>query len=368
MQMSDCTCIVDGFCPRFQRQMIGRLREICKEENISAEKAKAYKRNWATLVPVALGQKLILTCFLSPGDLLTMTTAIHALHESHPGKYVTDVRTSCNGIFANNPYITPIGAQDEDSTIVEMHYPSIDRSNQHSTQFIRAYTEYLEEKLRDKITFQTNRPMIYFTDDEIDNNIIDAKDYWIVNAGIKDDYTCKQWPIEYYQEVVDATRDKIQWVQIGENHQNHRSLNNVINLIGKTSFRELMILALHSSGGIGPVTALMHLMAGVEKPYICLNGGREPIPWIQYQLQHTLHTMGQLDCCITGACWKSRVVPLPIDPLDPFGSGKLNTNLCTHPNLEFKQPVAECMSMILPDEVTSILKRYVSNPISVGNV
>lgn len=355
--MNDCTCIVDGYCPKYKRDMRGRAREICKGENISVKKAEVYRKNWSNIMPVR--NKLILTCFLSPGDLLAMSAAIYSLHESYPDRYTTNIRTSCDEIFNNNPNIGNVQFHDTDATIVEMHYPSIDRSNQHSTQFIRAYTEYLAERLQIKIESQTNRPMIYFNEEEKNNNIVDTKEYWIVNAGIKNDYTCKQWPIEYYQEVIDKTKSYIQWVQIGETHQNHHRLNNVINLIGKTSFRELMVLALHSNGGIGPVTALMHLMAGVEKPYICINGGREPLPWIQYQLQHTLHTMGLLDCCKTEACWKSRVVDLPIDPMFPFADAKLNVNLCKYPMLDGIEPVAKCMAMIKPQEIASILQRYV---------
>lgn len=369
----NCTCFVDGYCPRYRRKMTGRLRQICAGENIAPEKAEVYRSNWLKDIPLhaSIDKKLILTCFLSPGDLLAMTVAIHSLHTAFPNRFETDVRTSCNEVFAHNPFITPLQYDDKEAVIVEMHYPTIDRSNQHSTQFVRAYTEFLGERINSKLEIQTNRPMIYFTDEE-ENSASFAKlrPYWIINAGGKRDYTCKQWPIEYYQEVVDSTCNEIQWIQIGENHQNHHALNNVVNMIGKTSFRELMVLALHSSGGLGPVTALMHLMAGVEKPYICINGGREPIPWIQYQLQHTLHTMGQLDCCATGACWKSRVVELPADSMDPFGSGKLNVSLCEHPNLEFKEPVAECMAMIRPDEVITILKRYanVSTTVHSGSV
>lgn len=366
-----CTCIVDGFCPKYKRVMQGRLREICRGENIAPEKAEVYRNNWSRLTPIT-DKKLILTCFLSPGDLLTMTAAIHALHQTYPGMYLTDIKTSCDEIFSNNPDIQPIEYHDSEATIIEMHYPSIDRSNQHSTQFIRGYTDYLAERLQVKIDFQTNRPMLYFSDEELKNAPLQSP-YWIINAGGKRDYTCKQWPVEYYQDVVNKTKDSIQWVQIGENHQNHHTLDNVVNLIGKTSFRELMVLALHSSGAIGPVTALMHLMAGVEKPYICINGGREPIPWIQYQLQHTLHTIGLMDCCATGACWKSRVVELPLSAMHPFDDAKLNVSLCKYPILDFVEPVAKCMARIQPSEVISILNRHivntdVSNPIPVSSV
>jgi hypothetical protein len=101
---------------------------------------------------------------------------------------------------------------------------------------------------------------------------------------------------------------------------------------------------------LGPVTYLQHLCAAWEKPYLCLLGGREPVTWTKYPLQHTFHTMGLLDCCRTTACWKSRVVPLRDgDPKD--------TSLCLWPLLGLARPSPKCMATIRPDEVLSILER-----------
>ena len=51
---------------------------------------------------------LILTCELSPGDILMMTAAVRDLHLAYPGRFRTDVRTSAGAIWENNPYITPL--------------------------------------------------------------------------------------------------------------------------------------------------------------------------------------------------------------------------------------------------------------------
>ena len=46
---------------------------------------------------------------------MTMTVAVHALHELHPGKYATDVRTNHPDIWESNPLITPIDDGDPDA-------------------------------------------------------------------------------------------------------------------------------------------------------------------------------------------------------------------------------------------------------------
>ena len=172
--------------------------------------------------------------------------------------------------------------------------------------------------------------------------------FWLVCAGTKSDYTAKAWPVEHYQEVVDRTRGRIQWVQVGALQHNHPELRGVIDLRGQTDQRQLIRLAYHCHGGLGPVTYLQHLCAAWEKPYLCLLGGREPATWVQYPLQHTFHTMGLLDCCRTKACWKSRVVPLN------DGSDKDNS-LCQWPVLGGRMPVGKCMASIRPERVIQIL-------------
>lgn len=41
-----CECLSDGFCTRYQREMIGRCREICRGENIAPHKADYYRQAW----------------------------------------------------------------------------------------------------------------------------------------------------------------------------------------------------------------------------------------------------------------------------------------------------------------------------------
>ena len=129
----------------------------------------------------------------------------------------------------------------------------------------------------------------------------------------------------------------------------HPQLSGVIDLRGKTDHRQLIRLAWHARGGLGPVTYLQHLCAAWEKPYICLLGGREPVTWTQYPLQHTLHTMGLLSCCRTAACWRSRIEP----------SSERETSLCEQPVFGMQRPVAKCMALIRPSDVLQVLDRCV---------
>lgn len=303
-------------------------------------------------------QRLRLKSTLCPGDILTMTAAIYSLHHQYPGEYETDVRTSADAIWEHNPDITTLDDDTPDVLDVDMHYPAVNHSNQRPYPFIVAYTQYLAGVIDRPLICHTNRPRLYLDDQErswidqvrqyVSNNR--KIPFWLVNAGIKDDYTAKLWPTEYYQEVIDRTRRRIQWVQVGAGDHWHPDLAGVIDLRAKTSHRELIRLCWHAAGGLGPITYLQHLCAAWEKPYICLAGGREPAMWIQYPLQTTLHTVGQLDCCQSQSCWKSRAAPLD------DGSAK-DHSLCEWPVYGFSKPVARCMAAITPREVADAIDR-----------
>lgn len=304
-------------------------------------------------------ERLVLHCRLSPGDVMTLTAAVESLHRQYPGRYVTDVRTPVPAIWEHNPHITPLADRAPRVRHIEMHYPQIQRCNQTPVNFLSCYAEYLGEQLGLPLRLQTNRPHLYLSDEEKGWQTMPQQHhthgrrtpYWLVVAGTKSDYTCKQWPVEHYQEVVDRTRGRIQWVQIGEGGHNHPALRGVIDLRGQTDHRQLIRLAYHAAGGIGPVTYLLHLMAAFERPYVYIAGGREPPTWVSYPTVHCLHAIGMLDCCRVRSCWKSRVVPLG------DGSG-MDGELCEQPIVGLERPAPRCMAMIRPGEVVSILERY----------
>ena len=301
--------------------------------------------------------KLILRSSLCPGDIMTMTAAVESLHRTYPGEYLTDVRTPALEIWQHNPRIFKVDDNDPDAQKIDMQYQSINRSNQEHLPFLGGYTEDLGRKIDRPLTLKVNRPCLYLSDeektwvDQVRHHVTDGRlvPFWLVNAGIKNDYTAKAWPVESFQEVVDRTRGRIQWVQVGAKEHDHPQLDGVINLVGKTDHRQLIRLAWHARGGLGPVTYLQHLCAAWEKPYICLLGGREPVTWTQYPLQHTLHTIGLLPCCKTAACWKSRIVP----------TSDKDSSLCEQPVFGWQRPVAKCMASIPPSAVLQVLERCV---------
>lgn len=240
-----------------------------------------------------------------------------------------------------------------------MHYGDIEASNDQPRAFISAYTRHLERYLGMPLPALTNRPHLYLTNAEkalpvcLREHGIASGRYWVVCAGTKSDFTLKQWPIEYYQAVIDHLRERVMFVQVGSAEHEHPAMDGVVNLVGRTGHRDLMRVCFHAGGGLGPITYLQHLCAAFEKPYVALLGGREPVMWTQYPLQRTLHTLGWLPCCRTKACWKDRVVAR--------GDGEAHDrSLCELPVVDLVRPVGRCMTLIRPAEVIVAIESCVA--------
>lgn len=266
-------------------------------------------------------QKIILKCFLSPGDIVMLTAAIRDLKIEHGDRFLIDVRTSADQIWENNPHLTKLDENDEDVQIIEPEYPIIHRSNTAPFHFIHGYRMFLEDTLGVKIPATDFKGDIHISDLEKSwvsqiEELGFKEDFWIVNCGGKTDFTAKWLDPSKIQKVIDYFNGKIKFVQVGELGLNHfhPKLNNVIDLRGKTDIRQLIRLVYHSVGTLSPVSLLMHLSAAVETKHgrplnragVVWAGGREPSQWEAYPHHQFIHTNGALPCCDNGGCWKSR--------------------------------------------------------------
>ena len=260
----------------------------------------------------------------SPGDIVMLTAAVRDLHEAWPHRYVTDVRTPCPDLWAGNPFVTPVDAPD---LCIECEYPLVHSSNDLPYHFVHGFRKHLEEKLAISIPASAGHGDIYLQDRNMSRRHLmrilsrgasrDAN-FWLINAGGKYDFTAKWWAYARYQEVVDRLSGEVAFVQVGADGHAHPPLAGVVNLVGRTSIDDLKTLLYHARGVICPVTFVMHLAAAIRVsavhsgscPCVVIAGGREPSQWEAYPGHHFLHTIGLLDCCALGGCWKSRVFPL----------------------------------------------------------
>lgn len=311
-------------------------------------------------------RKVIFKNFQSPGDIVMLTAAVRDLKLSHPNILV-DVRTSAHQLWDNNPYLTPLDEKDKNVEIYKAEYPLIHESNESPWHFIHGFRLDMEKKLNLNIKATKFKGDIHISSSEISwisqiEEMGIKKDFWIIIAGGKNDFTAKWYNPDCYQEVINYFKDKILFVQCGESGHWHPPLKNTINLIGKTDIRQFIRLIYHSIGVLCPVTFAMHASAAIpvkrgrffkNRPCVVVAGGREPAQWEAYPNHRFLSMNGALSCCDNGGCWVSRC------QLIGDGDDKDFNNLCLHPiQINDKLRIPKCMDMIKPKDIISAIETY----------
>ncbi len=308
-------------------------------------------------------KKLILVNRQSPGDVVLLTAAVRDLHQTYPGRFLTDVRTPCPALWENNSWITAISDDDQEAQTLDCEYPLIHQSNQLPYHFIHGFHRFLSNQLGvvfEPTDFRGHLPVSDLEKSwisQVEEIVGSAVPFWIVAAGGKMDFTIKWWDHKRFQAVVDHFKGKIFFVQIGEAGHHHPPLDGVLDLRGKTDLRQLIRLVYHAQGVLCPVTLSMHLAAAIEtkpgepknRPCVVVAGGREPTHWEAYPNHQFIHTLGALRCCDNGGCWRSRTVPLG------DGDEKDRPENCC---VDVVGNLPRCMDMITSEEVIRRIELY----------
>src|SRR5215813_715911 len=92
-------------------------------------------------------RKLMLNCEFAPGDIVMLTAAVRDLHTCYPGKFLTDVRTSCPEIWDSNPHITPLRENDPEVEQIQCTYPLINRCDKAPYHCLHGFVEFLNKRL-----------------------------------------------------------------------------------------------------------------------------------------------------------------------------------------------------------------------------
>lgn len=309
-------------------------------------------------------QKLILENPLCPGDVLVSTCAVRDLHKAYPGEYLTDIRcpSGCEHIFFNSPYITKIEDSDKEARRIRLSYEGIHKSGRSGKPFVSAHTEDLAIAIGKPIEPTSLVPDIFLTQDEIlwPSPLLKehgfTSQYWLINAGIKSDYTLKWY--HRYQEVVDLLKDKITFVQVGQLEHNHPPLKDVLDMRGKTDLRALFRLSYHAEGAICPVSLQMVVMAAFEKPCVVISGGREPVRWQIAPNHRFLAVNGSIECARYDGCWKSKKSEC-VNLVHKFEHGPA-LNGVPEANAQWgkTEDVPLCMEMIRPEDIARAVELY----------
>src|SRR4051812_10175044 len=308
-------------------------------------------------------QKLVLKSSFALGDIVMLTAAVRDLHACYPNTFQTDVRSPFPELWEHNPYITCLQETDPGVSVIECSYPLINHCNEQPYHCLHGYIDFLNSRLNLQIHPTSFRGDIHISELEASwySQIFELAacdlPFWIIVSGGKYDVTVKWWSPARFQEVVDYFSGRIQFVQVGHDGDHHPPLDRVIDLRGRTNFRELIRLVYHSQGVLCPVTSLMHLAAavplkhrgGATRPCVVIAGSREPAHWEAYPGHQFIHTNGALPCAPSGGCWRDRVLPLGDED-----SRDQADHLC----LDHDGVLPRCMSLITAQDVIQRIETF----------
>lgn len=326
-------------------------------------------------------RKFILHFKMAPGDVSMLSALVRDISLTYGDRYAVDVRTNFDAIWRHNPHITAIDSKDPAAEVIKMDYGEakvknkttrtggIQRAGREKIHFVTEFYRFFQEKTRIRVPCLYPHADLHLSDEEKENPRISGR-YWIIVPGGKTDMTNKFWSQMRYQEVVDKLRPYgLNFVQEGAVKKLcvHPPLDNVLNVVGLTSVRDLIVNIYHAEGVICGVTFQMHVAGAFHRPCVILGAGREEPWWEEYsnewnafgsdcapvKVPHRyLHTIGLLDCCKTKGCWRQRVQKLN-------DRSKHDNSLCKLPvPAEGGQVVPKCQDMITVDHVLESVMWY----------
>lgn len=288
---------------------------------------------------------------------MTLTSGLRDLHMAYPGEFETGMDTSCPAVFEHNPRVTKFTDFVEP---MDLHYPLVKESNRCGLHMVNGFRMDMEQRLGLDIPQGPIRGELWLSEEEKGRAVPFAREdkpMWIINGGSKSDFTCKQWSWARWQKIVYDLKDRIQFVQVGALEHEHPRLDGVTQMIGRTTLRELLVLAYRAHGIVTGNSALMHIAACFQKPCVVVSGGREPRSWCEYPGQVFISNDMQFDCNKEGGCWRWRVQPLKDGLTGP--EGRLldePEKLCSRPVTgEYGQVVPFCMDQISSEQVSQAI-------------
>jgi hypothetical protein len=286
-------------------------------------------------------RKIVLANRFNPGDQIAMTRALIDLKAAFPSWQI-DVRTPgrwvgrTSELYLGCPHITPLRDDDPEVERIQMEYKAIRQSNAQHIHYTEAWRKDLERQLGVDIPSTGFFPRLWPLPEERKRPEGLPERYWVIATGWRPDCILKRYP--KWADVGRLWRERfdgeVGLVQVGHPSTQHDDVPDALDWRGKTTQRQLIQLVLHAEGVLCNLSGPYLYAVALDKPCVCVAGGREPPQWQDYPTVRLLHTIGQLPCCRNGGCWKSK--------------GCVN----------MADETAKCMALITPERVVAAAMDY----------
>lgn len=276
-------------------------------------------------------------------DTIILSALVRDIHECYPGLFITDVMSKYDFMLEDAPYIKHLDMDSDDVNIVGVTHN--DKSPLHRIQTL--YQDFNDKTgLEVKPTKLTGE--VYISDGIENSDPPHDSDYWIMSTTEHTEYSALGWDKKYFQEIKEYFKGRIEFVEV--------------NMENIDSWRDLIPLVYHSSGIICANDALSHLSAAIRfkgdpkrlRPCVVVGGGIQSPSKVSYDGQQYLNTIGMLQCCKYGGCYKTKILENGDEEENPNDSCDY---IVKRSDGEY---LSKCMSMINHFDVIRIVERYLS--------
>jgi FkbM family methyltransferase len=287
-------------------------------------------------------------CGYALGDVVVLTAAVRDLARAFPGRFDISVDSKFPDVWRHNPYVR---SRAFPGKVIDCARAPVDRTGATGRHYVHAYLDLLNERLGTNAEISEVKGDIHLSEEERNwysdlwNLCGREVPFWLICSGGKFDIPIKWWDHQRYQQVVDALKGQVQFVQVGAWGNHHPPLAGAIDLRGQTSVRDLIHLVHHADGLVCGVTALMHLAAAVParnpgRAAIVVAGNREPKTWEAYPGHFYLTAGNDLPC---GNCWNGTFRESP----------KSEPGVCN----QLRRQLPRCMDAISSEQIIELIHK-----------
>ena len=229
----------------------------------------------------------------APGDLWAATPFLRDFAEARPGD-VLYVDTPYPEALLGNPHarIAERGARVDLDLRFRFACDRVEDGRRYygvadpASSMRRAFYDFFRKETGIAIPPRTLAPEFY--PDDFERRYSPAptgRPVCVLNAGHKLDIPVKFWGSYRFGKVVEALQDRVLFVQVGAARNDvdrHARIPGALDLVGRTTLRDLATLVYHADFVLTGISQLHHL-AGIRcyKPRHCITvaGAREPRNW-----------------------------------------------------------------------------------------
>ncbi len=170
-------------------------------------------------------ERVLLTNWRSPGDIVCMTACVRDLALSHPGRYEIHVGGFCPALWQNNPHVAKLWGPRLPQGIPTIRLNCVAQlaeSSRVMRHYITAFHHKVGQRLDIDLPVQFAKGDLNLSEEERCERIV-AGNYWLVVAGGKADIPLKIWSAVRFQELLSSLRRRgIKCVQGGALLPGHR--------------------------------------------------------------------------------------------------------------------------------------------------